>query len=434
MVQTKYGRIEGVDCGSHLEYRGIPYAKAPVGELRWRAPQPPEPFNGTYQATRFPCKAMQKTNAVPPYDKDFYDDPAYLRPVSEDCLYLNIWAPKGASGCPVALWIHGGAFLHGSSSEKEFDGAAYCRRGIVFVSIQYRCNVFGYLAHPWLSAESGVSGNYGALDQLAALRWVYENIAAFGGDPDNITLFGQSAGAMSVQTLVCSPLAVGMVKKAILQSGGGYGLSLLRDIPLQEQEGYGELFAEVLGAHSLAELRARPAEELLAATGPFFERAMPKAGGLFLTPVIDGHLLTGGYQELMDAGKLLDIPYLLGSTKNDILVPPQAAGREESPLHRGCIAFSRKLEELGRAPAYVYYFQRELPGDDLGAWHSSELWYMMGTLDRCWRPWTPEDYALSERMLDYWANFMKTGDPNGGGLPDWRPCAKAEPFVQEFDI
>lgn len=434
MVETKYGKIEGLDCGSHLEYRGIPYAKAPVGGLRWRAPQPPEPFIGTYQATRFPCKAMQNSNAVPPYDKDFYDDPAYRRPISEDCLYLNIWAPKGAAGCPVALWIHGGAFLHGSGSEKEFDGAAYCRRGVIFVSIQYRCNVFGYLAHPWLSAESGVSGNYGALDQLAALRWVYENIAAFGGDPENITLFGQSAGAMSVQTLVCSPLAGGMVKKAILQSGGGYGLSLHRDISLQEQEGYGELFAELLGAHSLAELRARPAEELLAATGPFLDKVMPKAGGLFLTPIIDGHLLTAGYQELMDEGKLLDIPYLLGSTKNDILVPPQAGSREDSPLHRGCVAFSRKLEELGRAPAYVYYFQRDLPGDSQGAWHSAELWFMMGTMDRCWRPWTQQDHALSGRMLDYWANFMKTGNPNGEGLPTWRPCAKADPFIQEFDV
>lgn len=432
MVETKYGMITGVDMGDHVEYRGIPYAKPPVGELRWRAPQRPEVFHGIYEATDFRNKCMQAEGSSPPWDKDFYDNPSFDRPMSEDCLYLHIWAPKEGKDCPVAFWIHGGAFLGGWASEKEFDGAAYCRRGVIFVSVEYRCNVFGYLAHPWLTAESGLSGNYGTLDQIAALDWVYENIGGFGGDPGNITVFGQSAGAMSTQTLVSSPLTGNKIAKAILQSGGTYGGGLHRDIPLSEQEEYGAIFSEVLQVNSLEEMRAKPASEVFAAMGPLFEKAMPKARGLFLTPTLDGSLLTDGYYNLMDQGKIKDIPYLLGSTKDDMMVSPELADKKEAPLYIGSIAFSHKLEELGRKPAYVYHFTRDLPGDDLGAWHSSELWYMMGTLQRCWRPWTEADRALSEKMLDYWTNFMKTGNPNASGLPQWEPCGKDNSFVMEL--
>lgn len=440
MIETRYGRITGVDMGDHMEYRGIPYARPPIGELRWKAPQKPEAFEDVYQAVDFRNKCMQAEGSSPPWDRDFYDDASFDRPMSEDCLYLHIWTPKDRKDCPVAFWIHGGAFLNGWGTEKEFDGAAYCRRGIVFVSVEYRCNVFGYLAHPWLAAEDreaggmGLSGNYGSLDQIAALDWVYENIAGFGGDPDNITIFGQSAGAMSVQTLVSSPLTGSKIAKAILQSGGSYGVGLHRDITLAEQEEYGLFFSEVLQAHSLREMRERPASEIYAAMGPFFQKAMPRAKDLFLIPTIDGHLLTGGYYELIEQGRIRDIPYLLGSTKDDILVSPELADKKEAPLYTGCIAFSHKLEELGRKPAYVYHFTRDLPGDDQGAWHSAELWYMMGTLDRCWRPWTQADHSLSEKMLDYWANFMKTGDPNGDGHPQWDPCGAEDPFVMELDV
>lgn len=434
MIETKYGKVEGIDRGEYLEYRGIPYAKAPVGELRWKAPQRPERFEGVYKATEFRAKSMQREGSSPPWDKDFYNDPAYERPSGEDCLYLNIWAPKDAQNCPVALWIHGGAFMGGHSSEKEFDGAAYCKRGVIFVSIQYRLGIFGFLAHPWLTAEAGTSGNYGILDQIAALNWVYENISAFGGDPKNITVFGQSAGAMSTQTLISSPLTENLISRAILQSGGSYGEGLHRDITLEEQETYGVLFSDILNAGSLAELRAKSAEEIFVAFDPFMEKAMPMAQGLFLVPTIDGRVLTGGYYELMDKGEIKDIPYLLGSTKNDIMVSPEMTKAEDSPLYRGSIAFSKKLQELGRKPAYVYYFTRDLPGDQQGAWHSAELWYMMGTLDRCWRPWEAGDRALSERMLDYWTNFMKTGDPNGAGLPEWKPCTEEEPAVMVLDI
>lgn len=432
MVTTKYGRFNGIDRGWYTEYLGVPYAKPPVGELRWKAPQPLDPSDSVYDAVKFAGRAMQPEGSSPPWDKDFYDDPNYEPAFTEDCLYMNIWAPKNAENCPVALWIHGGAFMGGNASSKTFDGAEYCRRGVILVSIQYRLGVFGFLAHPWLTAEAGTSGNYGALDQIAALKWVHENIGAFGGDPENITVFGQSAGAMSTQTLISSPLTGSLIKRAILQSGGSYGEGLHRDITLEEQESYGKLFSDILGASDLAEMRAKSAEEIFAATGPFMQKAMPMAKGLFLVPTIDGHLLTKGYYELMDSGEIKDIPYMIGSTKNDILTGPETRGMDDSPLHRGSVAFSHKLEELGRDPAYVYYFSRDLPGDEQGAWHSSELWYMFGTMHRCWRPWEARDYVLCANILDYWTNFMKSSDPNAGELPIWKPCSKDGSFVLEL--
>ena len=427
-VITRYGKVAGLDRGDYLEFRGLPFAKAPVGDLRWKAPQEPEAWEGIYQATEFKAKSVQRDGSMPPWDKDFYDDLAYERPSSEDCLYLNIWAPKDAEGCPVAFWIHGGAFTGGHSSEKEFDGAAYARRGVIFVSIQYRLGIFGFLAHPWLTEEAGTSGNYGILDQIAALKWVYENIAAFGGDPENITIFGQSAGAMSVQTLVSSPLTGNMIRHAILQSGGSYGEGLHSDRTLEVAEHLGQAFSELLQAKDLADMRSRSTGEVFAAVGPFMEKVMPEAKGLFLAPIIDGVVLLDGYYQLIDQDQIKKIPYMLGSTKDDI------GAEAEHFLHRGGMNFSYKLEELGRAPAYIYYFKRDLPGDSQGAWHSAELWYMMGTLGRCWRPFTDEDYALSDRMLDYWTNFMRTGDPNGKGLPEWKPCSKEDSFVMELDV
>ena len=434
MIKTKLGQIEGVDRGIYTEYRCIPYARAPVGERRWKAPEKPEPWTGIMKADSFRSKCMQESLPSDLYDKEFYDDPSFNAETSEDCLFLHIWAPKNAENCPVAMWIHGGAFMGGFSFEKEFDGEAYCKRGVIFVSVEYRCNIFGYLAHRWLSEENGTSGNYGTLDQIAALEWIYDNIAAFGGNPDNITVFGQSAGAMSTQTLISSELTRGKIAKAIMQSGGTYGCGLHRDITLKEQEEYGEMLSEILGVNSLEEMRSIPAKKLIASIGPLFEKAMPKAQGLFLTPTIDGKVLDGGYYEIMDSGKTHDIPMMVGSVKDDILTNKNTVKPEGSPLYKGSIAFSHKLEELGRKPAYVYYFKRNLPGDINGAWHSSELWYMMGTMTRCWRPWTDADHALSEQMLDYWTQFMKTGDPNRNDLQQWDVCSKENPFIKEFDI
>ena len=437
ITQTKTGAIQGVEFETYREYRSVPYAKPPVGELRWRPPVPVEPWEGVLDGTRYAnrCMAIEQPHVL--YTPEFYSNPDYRRSFSEDCLYLNIWAPywNGGEKLPVAFWIHGGGFTNGFATELEFGGKAYCDRGVILVSVEYRCNLFGFFAHRWLSEESptGTSGNYGILDQLNALQWVYENIEAFGGDRDNITVFGQSAGAMSAQTLVSSRLSGSMIAKAILQSGGSYGVGLHRDLPLQTEEEYGEEFVRMTGKTSLEALRAMSAEEVLAYLPKLERKIIPKHRGLFLTPVIDGLVLEDGYYVLMDQNRILDIPYLLGSTKNDIFITPQMAARgEHGDLYKGALRFSHKLEELGRAPAYVYYFTHDLPGDANGAWHSSELWYTFGTLERCWRPFTGEDYRLSDRMLDYWTNFMKTGDPNGDGLESWRPCSRNDPYLQTF--
>lgn len=438
VTETKKGKVKGLDRGSYVEFRGIPYAKPPVGELRWRAPQETDAWDGILEATDFGYRCMQEDHLAPPYDRDFYGNPEYMPASSEDCLHLHIWAPKetGNGKLPVAFWIHGGAFMGGFASEIEFDGAAYCERGVILVSVEYRCNVFGFLAHPWLSAENEkhISGNYGILDQIAALNWVYDNIEAFGGDKENITIFGQSAGAMSVQTLISTELTGNKIAKAILQSGGSYGGGLHHDITLEEQERYGVLLQEILEADSLEEMRNLPAEKIQEALPQWMQKVAPQAGGLFMTPTLDHVVLDGTYYGLMDEGKIKDIPYLLGTTQDDILVTPEM--RQEgrfSELYQGCIDFSKKLQELGRKPAYVYYFTRELPGDEYGAFHSSELWYSFGTLGRCWRPMEEHDYELSRRILDYWTDFMKTGDPNGSGHPKWEPCTEENPVVFELN-
>lgn len=438
---VRQGLLEGVRQNGFTVFKGVPYARPPVGELRFKAPQPPEKWDGVRQANNFSAKSAQ--TGQPPgsfYDKEFYSNPEFQVPLSEDSLYLNIWTPASdiAERLPVAFWIHGGAFLGGFGSELEFDGEAWCRRGVILVTINYRVNAFGFLAHPWLTAENerGISGNYGILDQIAALQWVYDNIAAFGGDPDRITIFGQSAGSMSVQTLVSTELTGKLIHGAILQSAGGYDSGLNRDRTLAEAEVIGEKFIQACGVSSLAGLRALSTEDILAAAGAIVAEAFQSGGvtALPFTPTIDGCLLQAGYNDIIDGGAHKDIPYMIGSTQNDIGVDPEklAAG-DKGRLHRGCVNWSLKNEALGRGPAFVYYFSRRLPGDDQGAFHSAELWYMFGTLDRCWRPWQPCDRELSDRMLDYWTNFVRQGDPNGDHLPLWIPCTAANAHVQILD-
>ncbi|MCI5648211.1 MAG: carboxylesterase family protein [Fusicatenibacter sp.] len=435
-TRTKQGWVRGQDQGTYTVFRGIPYAKPPVGELRFCAPEEPDTYEGIYEADHFRAACPQERHDPESfYGKEFHLDPAFDAEQSEDCLYLNIWTPaeKKEEKLPVAFWIHGGAFLHGYSHEMEFDGKEYCRRGVILVSINYRVGAFGFLAHPWLSAENeqGISGNYGILDQIAALSWVRNNIESFGGDPENITVFGQSAGAMSVQTLVSSPLTKDWISKAILQSGGGYHNGFRVSVPLAEAEKTGEEFVRRCNLSDPEQLRSISSEELLENQ----IRMMQEYGTLFFTPNIDGVLLSDDLDHLLEQGSVRDIPYLIGSTKNDIGVMPKSGETEEyGSLYKGCTAWSEKQEELGRKPSYVYYFTRELQGDDAGAFHSSELWYMFGTLVRSWRPKSDGDYRLSVQMLDAWTNFMKTGDPNGEGVPQWRPCRREDPYVQILDI
>lgn len=438
IAATNYGQVQGVSMEGYTVFKGIPFAAPPVGELRWRAPQPPASWEGILKADHFSAKSMQKTGGGGFYEKEFYDDPEYAQPGSEDSLYLNIWTPaeRSEEKLPVAFWIHGGGYNHGSGGEKEFDGEAFCRRGVILVSINYRVNIFGFLAHPWLAEENPHhgAGNYGILDQIAALNWVYENIAAFGGDPEQITIFGQSAGAMSVQTLISSPLTGSRISKAILQSGGGYDNGLNEDRPLSEAMKLGARFVELTGAKTLKELRAMPAEELYEAYAILTEESMKQGLLLPMMPNIDGYVLTDGYNSLIEKGGIKKIPYLLGSTKNDILVDPKDVEQGiPSRLHTGCLSFARQLSRQEFPPIYVYRFDRQLPGDDAGAFHSSELWYMFGTMKRAWRPFTEEDKALSEEMLDCWTDFVKTGnpDPKQG---DWKPCTEEDSFVKYFDV
>lgn len=445
-VKTRYGILSGVQASGYTVFKGVPYAKPPVGELRLRAPQPPESWEGVRQADKFgPCSIQGANNGEDFYGKEFYSDPAYRYESSEDCLYLNIWTPAGSEDekLPVALWIHGGGYGGGNGGEMEFDGAAFCRNGVILVTINYRLGLLGFMAHPWLTAESEehISGNYGILDQIQALKWVHENIAAFGGDPDNITVFGQSAGCMSAQTLASSPLTRGLISKMILQSCGGYHGSLLVDRTLQEAEAQGVEITTLGQIESLEQLRSLPAEQFLMLGGVYMAALFQKVKEgkakfeLPLGPIIDGYMLPKGYHQTIDDGDIADIPYIIGSCRNDFVKPAdENTDPNAKRLLQGSINFAQKLDELGQKQVYVYRFDRQLPGDDMGAFHSSELWYMFGTLDRCWRPLTEDDRKLSEEMIAYWTNFCKTGNPNGEGLPEWKPCTKEEIVVKHFDV
>lgn len=417
-VTTKQGAVKGF-CSEDKQtvvFRGVPYAQPPVGDLRFRRPQEHEPWEGVRDCTRFSAVCPQADlRGMDLYGKEFYDGEEVV--MSEDCLYLNIWTPAGStpeSGLPVLFWIHGGAFMHGHGSEKEFDGEGFAKKGVILVTINYRVNAFGFFAHPDLEAENAerVSGNYGILDQIFALRWVRENIAAFGGDPEKVTIFGQSAGCMSVQTIISSPLSAGMMRGAVLQSGGG--IRALHETPKKEQlwETSKKLM-EHLNVSSVEELRRVPAEKVrdaaYATGGP----------GLGWTPHVDGFLLSASTDELAQAGKIHDIKYMIGSTSGDI--------GGSKLLQEAGERFCENQLKLGRAPAYFYFFDRALPGDDSGAFHSSELWYVFETLPRCWRPWEDHDYELSRIMSTYWANFAKTGDPNGELLPRWEPYTTEDP-------
>ena len=414
-VTTKQGPIRGglSSDGNTVMFKGVPYAQPPVGELRFRRPQEHTPWTAPLDCTAFSPRCPQAELAsMEFYGKEFYD--VMIPPGSEDCLYLNIWTPADAepgAKLPVLFWIHGGAFMHGCGTEKEFDGEGCAKKGVVLVTINYRVNVFGFFAHPDLERENpqGVSGNYGILDQIFALKWVRENIAAFGGDPDNITLAGQSAGCMSVQAIISSPLAQGMVRGAILQSGGG--IQALHETPGKELAWQisQELMAH-LGVSTVEQLRQLPAETLC--EGAYAVRE--KEGALLSwCPHVDGWLLPDTTDRLAQRGDIHHISYMIGSTRDDI--------GGQALLQEAGARWCENQLKLGRKPCYFYLFNRKLPGDGAGAFHSSELWYEFETLDRCWRPWEDCDRQLAKVVSGYWTNFVKTGDPNGEGLPRWEP-------------
>ena len=417
-AKTRFGDVSGIPCGytAYSVFKGIPYAAPPLGHLRWAAPADPEPWEGVKHCDTFSPKAMQaKDQHGSFYQKEFFP---VQEPMSEDCLYLNVWTPADSPGekLPVMLWIHGGAYMHGYGHEIEFDGEAFCKRGVILVTINYRLGAFGYFAHPELSKanEKGVSGNYGLLDQIHALKWVSRNIEAFGGDPGNVTVFGQSAGGGSVISICSSPLAEGLVHKAIIQSAGGVR-TLGGAYSLEEAEKFGAFIVEHSGL-AWKDFQKLPAEEVLAkaaAANADFKSEFR----LRLIPCTDGFILPRDPGAVIAEGAHLPIPYMTGWVSGDDRLFGDHGATEWIKLKNGDM------------PLFVYRFNHNPPGDDdAGAFHSSELWYIFGTLQRCWRPMSGKDYDLSLCMTDHWTSFAKTGRPN------WTDYTAENPYIHQIPL
>lgn len=469
-IKIDSGLIEGIPAGNpaYTVFKGIPYAKPPVGELRWKAPMAPDPWKGVRTCFTFPPISIQKNPTHGEfYQKEFFPIAASM---NEDCLYLNVWtsATTGTEKLPVMMWIHGGAYMQGYGHEMEFDGEAFCKRGVILVTINYRLGALGFLAHPELTKKdpTHVSGNYGILDQIQALKWINKNIAAFGGDPDNVTIFGQSAGGGSVQSLISSPLSKGLFHKAIIQSAGGVN-TLGGNMTLEEAEKVGVDICHKIGK-DIEELMQMPAEEVR-------DLVNSALGGpnLLMRPNVDGFVLPDNPGDMLASGKHHDVLYMTGSVSGDgglfAGVPSKTKEEFEASIRSMYGKYADKYLELynvqsdadlehvqkarmkaasmlsprtwakvhnklERAPVYIYYFDRDIPGEDRpGAFHSSELWYIFGTLNRSWRPMEAVDYKISLIMTDYWTNFAKFGNPNGEGLPEWPAFTPDKPVTMRMN-
>lgn len=456
IVHVAQGILEGSRSNRTTFYLGIPFAAPPTGALRWRPPAPPASWPGVRTATTFGASCLQADSpaAYGPFTKEFLETPA----PSEDCLFLNVWAPAHARKLPVFVWIHGGGFLAGSAAVPIYNGANLARKGLVVVSINYRLGAFGFLAHPALSAEDAhhSSGNYALLDQIAALRWVKANIAAFGGNPANVTIAGQSAGAESVNLLLASPLAAGLFHRAIAQSGSGIGFE---SKSLAEAERDGLAFAGYLGAHTAADLRALPAEDIQAAVFmPFAaSRPQPNVPKITFRAVVDHYVLPadGALAKTKPYGR---VPLMTGFGADEGFATPETAAALEAHArarygsHADAIlalyphatdadaARSAKLLARDRyltslilwtnarmkqaaQPIYRYEFMRGPPvaqGPSYGAFHTAEVPYVFGNLDIRLRPYGVADRRFASLLQRYWLNFARTGDPNGPGLPAWK--------------
>lgn len=446
-VMTGDGALAGRREDGVEVYRGIPFALPPLGQWRWRPPQPVPPWQGVRDAGKFAPACMQQGVSMPGETP-----PA----VSEDCLYLNLWVPPRRAGqrLPVIVWIHGGGYANGSASMPLYHGDRLARKGVLVVTIAYRLGALGFLAHPALSAESPhhSSGNYGLMDQIAALKWVQRNIAAFGGDPGRVTIAGQSAGAMAVSALLTSPRTQGLFQRAIAQSGGIFEpLQLAPGYLLANAERDGASYMESLGATNLEAMRMLPAERLTGA-------------GRVSHPVIEPDLLPLSPYEAYVQGRYHDVPLLLGSNKEEAraLIDVTAVRAEkfeaditasvgalptallaayphatDDQAREGRLGFERdlrfgwdmwawaRLAQRGHSPVYYYSFERRapFPADSIyagwGASHFAELWYMFDHLRQAPWAWRRADHELAEAMSSYWVNFATKADPNGGGTPHW---------------
>jgi len=460
-VKIDAGLLEGTlnsDASVRI-FKGVPFAASPVGNRRWQPPEPAESWSGVLKADVFGSACVQ--------GKVFGDIVARGKPMNEDCLSVTVWTPAKSAlqPLPVYLWFYGGGFAAGSGDEARYDGESFAKRGIVVVNANYRLGVFGFLAHPELTKESPhkASGNYGLLDQVAALRWVRKNIAAFGGDPNKITIGGESAGSLSVSALMASPLSRDLFQQAIGESGAFFGAVGGRGpMPLAEAEKQGVTFAESVGAKSLAELRAKSSTDLLAA-------AMKKNNGMTFWPIVDGYFLAADVLSIYAKDEQAQVPLLAGWNADEIRMSvmmakekPDAknfpdrlreqfkgkadaaaklypASTDEDALRSagdlasdlfivyGTWKWIETQAKTGK-PVYRYQFDRIVPipeamkGTGLktfGSAHAAEIEYVFRMLDSKKADWQPEDYKVAETMNAYWANFIKTGDPNGEGRASW---------------
>ncbi|MGR4864306.1 carboxylesterase/lipase family protein [Caulobacter sp. LARHSG274] len=457
------GMIAGKSTGGVAAFLGVPYAAAPVGDLRWRAPRPVAPWTGIRPATTYAPVCRQTASWI-------------TEPQSEDCLYLNVWAPAapGKARLPVMVWIHGGGFFGGSGSQPLYDGAQLVRRDVIVVTLNYRLGLFGFFSHPELGAESpdGASGDQGLLDQIAALEWVQRNIGGLGGDPKRVTIMGESAGAISVAALVVSPRAKGLFQRAISQSGNvGLPFDPTERAPFDRTaaEATGLAFARETGAASLADLRRLSADDLI--KRPWTPRA-----------VVDGVVLREDQTTAYQTGRRNRVPILVGwnadegkdlapevlatsdftAARHPALIakllgrPPSAALLQAYPAKDDAEApaamfhlvsdfwgwriwrWARLHQAKTERPAYFYYFVHSpaAPSTPCGygcnAGHGAEIRYMFDHLDQDDRAWNAEDRRLAARMVGYWTNFAKYGDPNGPDLPGWKPFDGSEGSVRRL--
>lgn len=476
-VKVEHGWVQGLPAADPriTSYKGVPFAAPPVGENRWRAPQPLKNWEGVLKAYEFAPISMQVKQEIDEnniYSREWAVEPDIL--MDEDCLYLNVWTPADRTDekLPVYVWYFGGGLQVGHTAEMEFDGERIARRGIVVVTINYRLNLFGFLAHPEITAEAPEApANFGNLDQQAATRWVKRNIAAFGGDPENITIGGQSAGGASVMSQLTSPQNNGLFQRAIIQSGiftelypGPAMPKFLSHLSEAEQEGV--KFFEYLGVSSLDEARQLDSVYLR-------DKAVEYGG--FWGSVIDQTFCVGNSLELFLQNKRLMVPTMFGHTSSEFFSIPnvnsledfkkmavQMFGNDADTFLELCNAQSSNIEEIKNiaavssieyairiaahantntnsgSPLYYYNFDAEIPGwDNPGTFHSVDLWFFFETLAKCWRPFVGKHYDLARQMCNYWANFIRTGDPNGldstgEELPRWEPYTAEEPYGMMF--
>ena len=471
IVKVDGGLLEGTIENGITIYRGIPFAAPPVGDLRWRPPQPAKNWEGILKADTFaPACPQQPGIFTTGFTKYGF---------SEDCLYLNIWKPNETSDkkLPVMVWIFGGGFTSGSASGDFTTGEKLAEKGVILINISYRLGVFGFLAHPELTDESKnhASGNYGLLDQIAALKWIRKNIESFSGDPDNITIFGQSAGGISVSILAASPLAKGLFQRAICMSGGSFYPASLKKDPeysiqlLKGAEMSGVEFTKRMGVNSIKELRKIESEKFL--TDP-----MSSIGGIF--PIIDNYVIIDDQYKLYKEGKFNDVPVMIGSTSDEgsllTIISKPSEYVESTHKRFGSLAtkvlslypdgtddikrrsmadLSRDLTfgwptyswatlqtKTGQSAVYVYYFDQIQPTSALTtllksnkAFHGSDCFYAFGSLGQYEQiikaKYTDEDQRLSETIMNYWTNFAKHGNPNGNELPVWPVYQQGKPTV-----